>query len=1076
MKEQYFRRPLFLLLLWRSILICLVLFICFSLYPDKIRSLWSEWRPRLLAQEAQESAFSVSQQPPEAWKIHGALAALNDSAPRIQAEALYTLLEMQTFDLLPDTVIPQIAALLDHPSPGIQFVAIEMLGKLGRRANAYVTRLAALLDHADPDIRSAAAKALGHFSEAGEEYLPRLTELLYDPESDVRKSAAQALHQLDQTDQKTYLEEMAMLLHDSEWQERAETASLLGYFGDDAAEYVPQLIELLADSKWEVRTAAARTLGRLGSVAEMAIPKLAALLQDDSWSVRAAAAKALSDMGAAAKAYVPHIVTLLQDPKWEVRSAAVWALGQLDTHASDYLERIAGRLDDNNTQVRAAAVEALGQLGQTTDNYQPQITAMLDDPDWEVRAAAARTLGQCAALPETTITKITELFDDPDWYVRSNAARALGTLAHIAPEALPWLAALLDDEDGNVRSAAVWALGNFGAAARPYKSQILRLLNDPHPGARYAAARALSQLGPGDLPAVVEVLNPLYTEPSRTEELRFLAHLLGAGSERTETLLQWVGQPGENYPDLETLSLAQARQTLQVFHDAWDAVLPFEKMRADMVQQIIAVITQMKSRWKLYDLALLRRHAHHLNTIDSPPAESISRIIWYVQLKSFFVLLALFLALHPLLWGGLLLLYPVSRRVRVWCFWNPIVRKFGGLGYVQVVLLRSPYLRQRLFEPFRDTLLADATLADFDEAAYFEQVYVTSQLTQETLPIQEAIPEIDGHIVLGGEAGLGKTMFCRYLLKHARRMTVYLPAQKCAQGLIQAIQPKLRGEGQDLDFLRELVCRGTLDLCIDGVNEISDPTRSALTQFMADSYQGNYLLTTRPIAWNPPFDAQVFMLRPLRQDQIEEFLINCHRILPEHITLAREEFAKGCQEYLGEVFEQSRSADQRQTMLEILTNPLNLTLIALLGVHGKAPELHQLLEQYYQLMAEDYERTHRGRPFPLIQFSERVYRMRRNDEATLPKYRFPDEMICLERYKMVFKRQSFDAEGKPISEWFFRHGTIVDYFIAQAFLYNRNHRFEQHLHEARFQGVYRLLPVLEQAEAEEEPADLQPVV
>ena len=139
---------------------------------------------------------------------------------------------------------------------------------------------------------------------------------------------------------------------------------------------------------------------------------------------------------------------------------------------------------------------------------------------------------------------------------------------------------------------------------------------------------------------------------------------------------------------------------------------------------------------------------------------------------------------------------------------------------------------------------------------------------------------------------------------------------------------------------------------------------------------------------------------------------------------------------------------------------MNLTIVALLGAHGKSPDPLHLQEQYYQMMATEYERTYRGRPFPLIQFSERVYQMRFNDEARLPLYRFPNEITCMEQYEMVRSRQSFDVDGNLKTEWYFRHEKIIEFFIAQAFLSYRDRRVAKHAKEPRFRGVYALLKAL----------------
>ena len=253
-------------------------------------------------------------------------------------------------------------------------------------------------------------------------------------------------------------------------------------------------------------------------------------------------------------------------------------------------------------------------------------------------------------------------------------------------------------------------------------------------------------------------------------------------------------------------------------------------------------------------------------------------------------------------------------------------------------------------------------------------------------------------------------MFARYLMKHTTRITVYLPAEKCTGGVIEAIRPKLRGEVKDVEFLKRLVYNGAIDLCIDGLHNVNQ-NHVKMIQFMIQSSRGNILVTTQPMEWTPPATAKIYVIQPLRRDQIEHFLIGCYQTFFDHISISHPEYTQACKGYLANVLDESQPQELLKSAQQILSNPMNLTIVALLGAHGKSPDPLHLQEQYYQMMTTEYERTYRGRPFPLIQFSERVYQMRLNDEASLPPYRFPNEITCMEQYEMVRSRQSFDVDG-----------------------------------------------------------------
>ena len=95
-----------------------------------------------------------------------------------------------------------------------------------------------------------------------------------------------------------------------------------------------------------------------------------------------------------------------------------------------------------------------------------------------------------------------------------------------------------------------------------------------------------------------------------------------------------------------------------------------------------------------------------------------------------------------------------------------------------------------------------------------------------------------------------------------------LPARKCEQGVIEAIQTKLHGQAQDAGFLKNLIYSGAIDLCIDGLNEVTADTRAKITQFVETYFKGNIIMTTQPLEWLPPSTAKIYQLQPLRSDQI----------------------------------------------------------------------------------------------------------------------------------------------------------------------------------------------------------------
>jgi ATP-dependent exoDNAse (exonuclease V) alpha subunit len=118
-------------------------------------------------------------------------------------------------------------------------------------------------------------------------------------------------------------------------------------------------------------------------------------------------------------------------------------------------------------------------------------------------------------------------------------------------------------------------------------------------------------------------------------------------------------------------------------------------------------------------------------------------------------------------------------------------------------------------------------------------------------------------------------LFLRHLVNTSKRIVVCLPAQKCDNGVIEAIQAKLHGQAQDADFLKNLIYSGAIDICIDGLNEVTADTRAKITQFVESYFRGNIIMTTQPLEWTPPSTAKIYELQPLKPEQIQQIQSSC---------------------------------------------------------------------------------------------------------------------------------------------------------------------------------------------------------
>ena len=632
------------------------------------------------------------------------------------------------------------------------------------------------------------------------------------------------------------------------------------------------------------------------------------------------------------------------------------------------------------------------------------------------------------------------------------------------PEAIAQKAGnLLKDktQDVYVRVSAADALGNLGDAAKPFIPDILNFIKDKTQDAsvRGSAADALRRISQLDFDQSLIILDGAeYENLKEAQQWRFLAYFLSGGSDEAKTLLKWMGKPQSGSIPTQ-LNHSEAVKTLNVFAKAWEPSKDLPNLRSSLTQQIADVAKMGK--WETGDIALLTTHSQNLSAIHSNSADSVNKAIESLTVWQWFSKARNVIAAHIAFWLALIFAYPKSPQVQAIFFWNPWVRRILGVGYVGFLLTWVPFLRRKLFEPFQFSLLADSGVDRFNPATYFPQSDVKPLDAKESVAIATAIPAIKGQIVLEGDSGLGKSMFLRHLVKQSPRTVVFLPARKCEQGVIEAIQTKLHGQAQDAGFLKNLIYSGAIDICIDGLNEVTADTRAKISQFVESYFKGNIILTTQPIEWIAPTTAKIYGLQPLQTDQVETFLLSGSAIVA---PTSEATYADSCRSYLAQALNPNQSSEELAATQRILSNPMDLTVVAQMIALGKTPNLLRLQEQQYQLMAADY-RDRWNQDFPLKKFAEALYQLRLNDEKAIPPDEFLQELISMEdeQYKMVVSRQWKDAKGEPQHEWYCRHDKIMEFFIVQTFLGDgetARNRLSDHMGDSRFRGVYFLLATL----------------
>ncbi len=671
-------------------------------------------------------------------------------------------------------------------------------------------------------------------------------------------------------------------------------------------------------------------------------------------------------------------------------------------------------------------------FGQQAQGAVPTLRTLLQNHlDARFRARCAYTLETIAPSDSETVSILRATFQQPGQpdSVREAVAQALSTNSQGEPETVALLlnTILSSDEASSVRSLSAFALAEIAGNHKDVidaaiVDQLLEVIQNPgeDSGVVEYTLQAIDNLDRVNQGVIDTVLATLVWEDPE---------ILDQASITLSNISEELYQQSERLRDVD-----QSKATILTIQAALSQIEPIEETDIGQSQAAVAeILLELDRKRQLLMISSLQN--------------------WTIGRRAYWLI-------HPLLWGTLIFIYPRSAQIQAVFFWNKYVRGILGCWYVGVLLTLVPPLRQRLFAPFKESLLADAKLDSFDLLTYFADSEVILKDTANRLPISTAIPKVRGQIILEGESGLGKTMLLRRMVSSARHITVYLPAQKCEHGVIEAIQAKLHGQAQDADFLRHLIYSGALDICIDGLNEVRPDVRANITAFVESYFKGNIIMTTQPLVWTPPATAKTYVLQPLHKDQIKQFLIGqCPLLGQPSGSIAGYE--SRCTTFLDSALDEGQSPEDLTAARRILSNPMDVSVVAQIIASGLVPDLVQLQQQQYDLMAGDYQQAW-NQAFPLRQFSDFVYQMRLSDNYGLMGDTFFQALLVMEkeRHRMVLSRQWQDMDGTAQKEWSFRHDKIMEFFLAQPFLGSSPDAQEkrlQHLGDPRFRGAYLLL-------------------
>jgi HEAT repeat protein len=989
----------------------------------------------------------------ERWQVEGIIAALQDPLPSVQLLALNYIGSFSGFQGIS---VSQVASLLKYPDSDVRRAAASALGAM--QATDRAGELVKLLTDPVDQVRRAALSSLAHMH--AKDQADEVAKLLKHVDPSVRSTAAYALSAMQARD---HAGEVVKLLKDSNLEVRRAAASALGDM--QARDQAGEVVKLLKDSNFDVRVAAVSALGAMQArdqarevvkllkdpsisvVASGALGAMKArdqageivkLLKDTNSNIVRAAASALGAMQASEE--VPELTKLLKNPTPPVRAAAAEVLG--DMQAKDQAGEMLKLLADSDGDVRSAAVSALDKM-RATD--QVAAVKLLKDPAPHVRAAALRALGAMQAKDQAG--EVSKLLTDSDGDVRTAAAWVLSQM--LAKDlAAKMLVKLLKDPDASVRMFTVRQLGEM--KAKDQAGEVTKLLDDPEYVVRVFAASTLEHMGPFPRTIIPILSQAYYFNQAQQVEVRFLCYYLTGGDPLVKLLLQRIMFEAGQKPGA-ILSVGQARATLLAFKELLPAKPTYSGLSVDAERQILQIAREWRTEWSPSDRKFFTSLGNQMSDESATALRGVVEVPW---LKTALRWSWRIVLVQIAFWILLLCFYPTSTQVQAFFFWNRWARKFFGLGYVDMCLTLIPLLRNCLLSPFREELLADARVGDKDLEEYFEDVQVQEEEKKSRL--SEAIPEVRGQIVLEGESGLGKSMFLRRLVKNTKQPTAYLPAEKCAQGVFELIQLRLKGKAGDESFLKSIIWSGGLRIVVDGLNEVTVETREKILRFLDDFPKAHILLSTQPMLWKRPPKARALKLLTFSDDRILSFLQSRYVVFGPAAAMSEDEYKQRCGAYIGDVLGPAQTEEDRSGARLVLSNPMDLTTSAQILVWGDLPTLSNLQEQQFRRMSREFLDARREE-FPLKQFSESVYKRLLRDVMSLDSGRFFAEVQAMARHKMALGQHDTDADGKPRQKWVFRHDKIRDYFLVNAFRAQESKRILRYIDDPRFRGVYLML-------------------
>lgn len=782
-----------------------------------------------------------------------------------------------------------------------------------------------------------------------------------------------------------------------------------------------------------------------------------------------------------------RMLGLLDSDDSDVRKAITVALRDLPfAWTSEIRDRLISMLE-MSPPVRRIAAESLVAIPTIlwTDDLVNWLLRMLDEADPEIQGNAAFALGRTpeGAWTSAVFDGLVTALNDPTFRVRYRAVEALGN----APSWM-WtqeivhnlLAILVDPSMPDLATAETLSRAPAELVTQAFSTSYIEAVAHSREERRIPLTmlRHTHHVKSADL---LPLLGRTFEVDHRViPQLRATMYILSGGNEDTIEMLQWLDPstipPWESITDQPENAhrlLIRIKRLLESAPDEESVLYSAQLLAANIAEaacrdpsdngiSVRSFSAALEWARQLFDERSTEGcwSSDHIKDIadvatwikaENPAgAFLIEQQLKGGDIRSLAINLLQLFGWWIVFWFVFIFAFPWSRTVQAAFLFSPWLRRYLSLGVVPLLLLALPPLRRRLLAPFKSDLLAEARLNELNELGFFDQIPVKVD-GGPPRSVTKALLELEGLVVIRGEAGLGKTSALRWLAAQTQTPVAFLNARDCSDGVYQAIVVLMKGV-QDTDFVRAMIHAGTLCVIVDGLNEVTADTRERIHTFARSNRKASIFIGTQPIQWTPPAGTTIVEVERLPREEAELFLLSRPVGTDSSKPVHGEEYARAVGEFLENAFGEGHTEAERAAAALVLSNPFDLTLAADLLAQGAAPRVEELIERAFQLADISYQEIV-GQPFPLVRFGRHAVAMRVEDRIWLAPGEFEMERPCLIAHKLLVCRSVRSSASRTENREMFRHERVWDFFVAKAFEVDAEMR-DKYLDDPRFRGAY----------------------